>query len=71
MWFVWFLLGAIVSVAANFILSIGRSTSGVLRIDHSNPEKDSYRFEISDLDSLSRKKKIVLKIDNYADLSQN
>ena len=48
-----------------------RRTYGTLRIDHSNPEKDVYRFEIDDIDSLSRKKRIVLKVDDHAVLSQN
>lgn len=61
-----FLFGAII---AN-ILRFEFRSFGVLRIDHSNPEKDVYRLEIDKLDSLSSKKKIVLKIDNNADLSQ-
>ena len=44
--------------------------NGTLRIDHSNPEKDVYRFEIDNLDRLRNKKHIRLKIDNNADLSQ-
>ena len=44
-------------------------TSGTLRIDHSNPAKDVYRFEIDDLDKLNKKRKIVLKIDHHANLS--
>lgn len=44
-------------------------TAGVLKIDHSNPEKDVYRFDIYDLNALSRKKRILLKVDNNADLS--
>lgn len=45
-------------------------SSGILRIDHSNPEKDTYRFEIDNLDILNKKKKIILRVDNNADLSQ-
>lgn len=45
-------------------------TFGTLRIDHTNPEKDVYRLDIDELDKLSDKKKIVLKVDNYADLTQ-
>lgn len=45
-------------------------TSGTLKIDSSNPEKDVYRFEIDDLDKLSKKSRIVLKVDRNADLSQ-
>lgn len=51
-------------------LIFSRKSAGVLKIDHSNPGKDVYRFEIDDLDSLSNKKKIVIRVDNNADLSQ-
>lgn len=45
--------------------------SGTLRIDHSNPEKDIYRLEFDgDLDELNHKTRIILKIDNNANLSQ-
>lgn len=47
-----------------------KRTYGTLRIDHSNPEKDIYRFDIDDLDSLAKKKRIILLVDNNADLSQ-
>lgn len=46
------------------------SARGTLRIDRSNPEKDVYRIEIDDLDALSRKKKVILDVDNSAILSQ-
>ena len=46
------------------------TANGTLRIDHSNPEKDTYRFEINDLDKLSKKKKIIVRIDHHANLSQ-
>lgn len=59
------------SIATNIIFYI-RSAHGTLRIDHSNPEKDIYRFDIDEavLDKISKKKRIILKIDNNADLSQ-
>lgn len=43
---------------------------GTLKIDHSDPEKDLYRFEIDDLDDLSKKKRVILSIKHDADLSQ-
>lgn len=46
------------------------TTTGTLRIDHSNPKKDLYRFEINNLDNLKNKKRVVLRIDHHADLSQ-
>lgn len=65
--FIAFFIGC-VATSAIYVLE---RTSGTLKIDRSDPEKDRYRFEITDdLDSLITKKKIVLKIDNNADLSQ-
>ena len=47
-----------------------RRTCGDLLIDRKG-EKDLYRFEIDELDSLSKKKYVRLKIDNNANLSQH
>lgn len=47
-----------------------RKTCGTLKIDQ-NTDKDLYRFEIDDLDALSKKKYVRLKVDNKADLSHN
>ena len=58
------------SIISNIIFSIRYRKTGTLRIDHSNPEKDIYRIEIDDLDGLSKKKHVVLKVDNNANLSQ-
>lgn len=65
------LIGVIIGmvIASLFFLN-PRTTFGVLRVDHSNPEKDVYRFEIDDLDRLRTKKKVILTIDHHADLSQ-
>lgn len=64
-----FLVGIIIGILIA-LLTVLLSTSGTLRIDRSNPEKDLYRFDIDNLDELSRRKRIVLKVDNHADLSQ-
>lgn len=58
------------SIITNLIFYI-RYASGTLKIDHTNPEKDVYRFEIDDLDKIVNRKNIVLRIDNNADLSQD
>ena len=42
---------------------------GILKIDHSNFEKDVYRIEIGDLDSLPYRKHIILKVENDVTLS--
>lgn len=60
-------MGAIIYAVIQHIFE----THGTLRIDHSNQEKDVYRFEIDDLDKLNKKHYVKLKIDHNADLSQN
>lgn len=66
----WFVLGFVLAILINVVERLILKPHGTLRIDHSNPEKDVYRFEINNLDSLDKKKRIVLKIDHHADLSQ-
>lgn len=64
-----FVICILVNIAIN-IMFFDHKPSGTLRIDHSNPEKDIYRFEINDFDALSKKKRIVINVDNDAHLSQ-
>ena len=59
-----------VSSIVTMIVMYLTSSRGTLRIDHSNPEKDVYRIEINDLEDLSRKKRVILDVDNSAILSQ-
>ena len=44
--------------------------NGTLSIDRSNPVKDVYQIKVNDLDSIAKKRYIILKVDNDADLSQ-
>ena len=62
-----FLLGMLIMVINNRL----EKTHGILKIDTSDPEKDKYLFDVGDLDKLKKKRRIVLKIDPNADLSQN
>lgn len=64
------LVGFIFGAAITLIVMLNRTSFGTLRIDHSNLEKDIYRIDIEDLDKLSKKKVIMLTIDNNAHLSQ-
>lgn len=63
-----FLLGFIFGCVV-VLLRHGRTIAGTLRIDHSNPGKDIYRFDIEDLDRLSSKQFVTLRVDNNAHLS--
>ena len=65
-----FALGFFAGILVNELLLYLKKCSGTLRIDCSNPEKDSYRFEIDNLDELHNKHFVILKVDPKADLSQ-
>ena len=67
---VWIIIGVVIGIAMMYISNRIRSTSGTLRIDHTNPDKDVYRFEINNLDALAKKKRVILEIDHDAVLSQ-
>lgn len=66
-----YFFGVIIGVIISWLFCAVTRVSGVLKIDHSNPEKDIYRIELKDLDSLSKKHRVVLKVDHNADLSQD
>ena len=69
--YVLFLLGIFIGTLMGRFIFTRWTASGTLKIDHSDPDKDRYLFVIDgELDQLSKKKKIVLKVDNNADLSQ-
>lgn len=66
----WFVV--LIAFILGFVLGwlYPRKTIGTLKIDHSDPEKDRYQFEIRNLDILDKKTKIFLRVDHDADLSQ-
>ena len=68
--YMWIAVGAISVLIIKDIIFYIINKVGTLKIDHSDPEKDIYRIDINDLDKLSKKKLIILKIDNNADISQ-
>lgn len=68
--FVYLLLGAACGLIISTLIRRMRKPDGTLRIDHSNPGKDLYRFEIDNLDLLDKKQRVMFTIDHNADLSQ-
>lgn len=68
--YIWIVVSSAVVSIITEIIMYASAANGTLRIDHSDPEKDVYRIDIDDLDKLSKKKRIILKVDNDADLSQ-
>lgn len=69
--YILFLLGIFVGTILTCILAALRRTFGTLEIDRSNPEKDTYRININDLDIVAKKKEVVLKVRTNSELSQD
>lgn len=65
-----FLAGVVVGVPMTMIAYKLLNHAGTLRIDSSDPDKEVYRFDVDNLDILSKKKVVWLKVDKNADLSQ-
>ena len=63
-----FSLGIIIGVITTRLILQVSSAKAVLRIDHSNPEKDIYRL---DLDTVcnTKKKTLLLRIDHRANFN--
>lgn len=62
-------LGLIIGSLVVLIYCRYITISGVLRIDHSDPDKDIYQINLNSLDDLAKKKRVVLKVDNNAKLN--
>lgn len=67
---IYFVIGLIVGI---FVMGFGVLSLkvGTLKIDRISSDKDIYRFEIDNLDKLSKRKYILMGVDPNADLSQN
>ena len=70
--FFWMSVGIFIGSIVTNIVMCFRTRWGILKIDSSNPEKDIYRFEISDkeLDGLTKAKRIMLRIEHFDGLSR-
>ena len=66
-----FLVGLVMGAMIWDLILFFRKKDGTLKIDHSNPNRDVYRFEVDNLDSLDKKKRISLNVDHNANLSQD
>ena len=61
-----YLLGGLTVTFVMWFVYFRHCGEGVLRIDHSNPEKDIYRFETQGLEQVDGKRYVILKIDHNA-----
>lgn len=63
--------GVLVGIIGSYVFQVVQTAYGTLRIDHTDPKKDLYRIDIDgNFDNISKEKRIILKVDNNADLSQ-
>lgn len=67
---IWVVFALMVISVVRISIIYFRNFVGTLRIDRTNPNAEIYKIEIDDLDKLSKRKFIILKIDNEADFSQ-
>lgn len=61
-------LGIIIGVIGTVIFYSLRTATGVLHIDHHDPEKDYHLFEIDNIEQLYKRRRIVLKVNHNASL---
>lgn len=63
-----FSLGIVVGIIMTRLILQVSSAKAILRIDHSNPEKDIYRLDLDNVCSMN-KKTLLLKIDHRANFN--
>ena len=63
-------LGLVIGAAVATLFMLFTSGHGTLHIDHSNPEKDVYNFEIDRVDNLNKKKRFIMQIEHHTDITQ-
>lgn len=63
-----FIFGVIVGGLLTFLVVL-RMLVGTLKIDHDDPEKDVYRFDVTDIDALAKRKYILLAVESNSHFS--
>lgn len=63
-WYFLVILGGVLGWFISWIFYRMETAIGTLNIDETDPNKDLYTLDIGDLDSLSTKKRVVLKVHN-------
>lgn len=65
-----FIGGLVCGLLVMYLLLAHMNVAGTLKIDRSNPESFRMRFVIENDDVMFKKKRIILKVDQNANLSQ-
>ena len=64
------LIGVIIGALISNLFQYLMSGYGVLEIDHTNSEKESYNFIVKDLDDLDKKTHFMMRIEHRGDTPQ-
>ena len=67
--FVIYMCGVVAGIAISIIWSRAH-ICGTIEVDCSDPDKDVYRLVVNDLKSLTKKKRIVFKVNRNAHFSR-
>ena len=70
MWWLAGIVGAVIGTVVTLVFQHMLYANGTLLIDRTDPDRDVYRIDLDSLDNLPKKKRITLKVNPYADLSQ-
>lgn len=62
----WFTIGNIFGSLVSTIMYNRMKTFGTLVIEHPEPETDVYRIEIDNFETLAKKKKIILRVNDLS-----
>lgn len=65
----YFLGGFVFGAVLMFVIIHIKTTTGVILIDHSNPEKDIYQINLDKFDNLKKAKRVWLRVNHEAHLN--
>lgn len=68
--YLWFAFGVVLGLIISSLSRFACTNFGTLKIDCSDPDKDTYSIEIDDLDKLAKKSRVSLKVIKSATFSQ-
>ena len=60
--FLLFLIGIVAGIILRALFELFRKEYGILEINYSDPEKDTYNLIVGDLDSIATKKEVLFRV---------
>lgn len=63
-------LGLVIGAAVSTLFMHFRAGHGTLHVDHSDPKKDTYRFNLDRLDELDKKQIFIMRVKHDTNATQ-